>query len=53
MITYNHDFDYFVLLFLSIADAKFPTITQILSKAVVKINSCGKSPRVASVVAHV
>ena len=37
------------LLFLSVADAKFPTIAQILSKAVVKMNSWGKSPGVAYV----
>ena len=43
----------FFLFFLTVADAKFHTIAQILSKAVVKMNSWGKSPRDASVVAHV
>ena len=38
-----------MLLFLSVADVKFPTIAQILGKVVVKTNSWGKSPRVASV----
>ena len=41
------------LLFLSVTDAKFQTIAQILSKAFVQMNSCGKPPRLATVVAHV
>ena len=41
----------FLLLILSIADAKFSTVAQILSKTVVAMNSWGKSPRVVSVVA--